>query len=139
MNGKITIKDVQIEGLNSALDEIVSYIKFTGWDGDGLATTKTLKLTDSDQLVSASLGNLQSAIDNLSLQRAYIGGQLSKAKTQTDVIGARKLAVEKDVSRMGDADLAELVTSLQAQLTTLNASQAAFAKIGQQSLFDYIR
>jgi flagellar hook-associated protein 3 FlgL len=40
---------------------------------------------------------------------------------------------------MGDADLAELVTSLQAQLTTLNASQAAFAKIGQQSLFDYIR
>ena len=96
-------------------------------------------MTDSDQLVSSSVGNLQSAIDNLSLQRAYIGGQLSKSKTQADVIGARKLAVEKDVSRMGDADLAELVTSLQAQLTTLNASQAAFAKIGQQSLFDYIR
>jgi flagellar hook-associated protein 3 FlgL len=139
MNGKITIKNVQIEGMTSAVDKIVSYVNFTGRDGDGLATTKTLKLTDSDQLVSASLGNLQSAIDNLSLQRAYIGGQLSKSKTQADVIGARKLAVEKDVSRMGDADLAELVTSLQAQLTTLNASQAAFAKIGQQSLFDYIR
>jgi flagellar hook-associated protein 3 FlgL len=47
--------------------------------------------------------------------------------------------VDKDVSRLGDADLAELVTSLQAQLTNLNAAQAAFAKIGQQSLFDYIR
>ena len=139
MNGKITIKNVQIEGMTSAVDKIVSYVNFTGRDGDGLATTKTLKLTDSDQLVSSSVGNLQSAIDNLSLQRAYIGGQLSKSKTQADVIGARKLAVEKDVSRMGDADLAELVTSLQAQLTTLNASQAAFAKIGQQSLFDYIR
>ena len=85
------------------------------------------------------MGNLQSAIDNLSLQRAYVGGQLSKGRTQSDVIGTRKLAVDKDVSRMGDADLAELVTSLQAQLNTLSASQAAFAKIGQQSLFDYIR
>ena len=75
----------------------------------------------------------------MSLQRAYIGGQVNKGKTQSDVIGARKLAVEKDVSRLGDADLAELITSLQAQLTNLNASQAAFAKIGQQSLFDYIR
>jgi len=139
MNGRILIKDVQIEGMNTAVDKVVSYMNFTGRDGDGLATTKTLKLTDSDQLVSASMGNLQSAIDNLSLQRAYIGGQLSKSKTQADVVGARKLAVERDVSRMGDADLAELVTSLQAQLTTLNASQAAFAKIGQQSLFDYIR
>jgi len=98
-----------------------------------------MKLTDSDQLVSASVGNLQSAIDNFSLQRAYVGGQLSMSATQSDVISSRKLAVDKDVSRLGDADLAELVTSLQAQLTNLNASQAAFAKIGQQSLFDYIR
>ena len=138
-NGRITIKDVQIEGVDSASDEITSYMTFTGRDGDGAASTKTFKLTDSDQLVSASLGNLQSAIDNLSLQRAYVGGQLSKGRTQSDVIGTRKLAVDKDVSRMGDADLAELVTSLQAQLNTLSASQAAFAKIGQQSLFDYIR
>jgi flagellar hook-associated protein 3 FlgL len=139
MNGSISIKNVQIEGIGSAVDQIASYMSFTGRDGDGLATTKTLKLTDSDQLISASIGNLQSAIDNLSLQRAYVGGQLSKSATQADVIGARKLAVDKDVSRLGDADLAELVTSLQAQLTNLNASQAAFAKIGQQSLFDYIR
>ena len=139
MNGKITIKGVEIEGMNSAVDRIASYMMFTGRDGDGKATTKTLKLTDSDQLISSSIGNIQTAIDNFSLQRAYVGGQLSMTATQSDVIGARKLAVDKDVSRLGDADLAELVTSLQAQLTNLNAAQAAFAKIGQQSLFDYIR
>jgi flagellar hook-associated protein 3 FlgL len=139
MNGRISIKNVEIEGLNTASDQIASYMTFTGRDGDGLATTKTLKLTDSDQLISASIGDLKSAIDNFSLQRAYVGGQLSKSATQVKVIGARKLAVDKDVSRLGDADLAQLVTSLQAQLTNLNAAQAAFAKIGQQSLFDYIR
>ena len=139
MNGNITIENIQIEGIDAALDQVTSYLEFTGRDGAGNATTKTMKMTDEDQLVSASIGNMQKAIDNLSLQRAYVGGQLSKATTQTDVIGSRKLAVEKDVSRLGDADLAALITDLQSQLTNLNAAQAAFAKIGQQSLFDYIR
>jgi len=139
MNGDITIKNIQIEGINAALDQVVSYIEFTGMDADGVATTKPQKMTDADQLVSSSIGNMQKAIDNLSLQRAYVGGQLSKAATQIDVVGARKLAVDRDVSRLGDADLAALITDLQAQLTNLNAAQAAFAKIGQQSLFDYIR
>jgi flagellar hook-associated protein 3 FlgL len=139
MNGNITIENIQIEGIDAALDQVTSYLEFTGRDAAGNATTKTMKMTDEDQLVSASIGNMQKAIDNLSLQRAYVGGQLSKAATQTDVIGSRKLAVEKDVSRLGDADLAALITELQSQLTNLNAAQAAFAKIGQQSLFDYIR
>jgi flagellar hook-associated protein 3 FlgL len=139
MNGDITISNIQIEGIDAALDQVTSYIEFTGVDAAGVPTTKTQKMTDADQLVSSSIGNMQDAIDNLSLQRAYVGGQLSKAATQTDVVGARKLAVDKDVSRLGDADLAALVTDLQAQLTNLNAAQAAFAKIGQQSLFDYIR
>ncbi len=139
MNGDITIKNIQIEGINAALDQVVSYIEFTGMDGAGVATTKPQKMTDADQLVSSSIGNMQKAIDNLSLQRAYVGGQLSKAATQIDVVGARKLAVDRDVSRLGDADLAALITDLQAQLTNLNAAQSAFAKIGQQSLFDYIR
>jgi len=139
MNGNITIENIQIEGIDAALDQVTSYLEFTGRDAAGNATTKTMKMTDEDQLVSASIGNVQKAIDNLSLQRAYVGGQLSKAATQTDVIGSRKLAVEKDVSRLGDADLADLITELQSQLTNLNAAQAAFAKIGQQSLFDYIR
>ena len=139
MNGNITVENIQIEGINSAIEQVTSYIEFTGLDADGVATTKVQKMTDADQLVSSNIGNVQNAIDNLSLQRAFVGGQLSKAATQIDVVGARKLAVDRDVSRLGDADLAALITDLQAQLTNLNAAQAAFAKIGQQSLFDFIR
>ena len=139
MNGDITISNIQIEGVDAALDKVTSYIEFTGVDAAGVPVTKMQKMTDSDQLVSSSIGNMQDAIDNLSLQRAYVGGQLSKAATQTDVVGARKLSVDKDVSRLGDADLAAVMTNLQAQLTIVNAAKAAFAKIGQQSLFDYIR
>ena len=126
MNGDITIKNIQIEGINAALDQVVSYIEFTGMDAAGVATTKSQKMTDSDQLVSSSIGNMQKAIDNLSLQRAYVGGQLSKAATQIDVVGARKLAVDRDVSRLGDADLAALITDLQAQLDKSQCGSGCF-------------
>jgi flagellar hook-associated protein 3 FlgL len=139
MNGLIRVTDVQIEGFNEAADQITSYVNFTGRDGSGNAVGRTMKLTDQDQLVASSVGHIQSAIDNFSLQRAYVGAQLSKGATQADILGARKLAVDRDVSRLGEADLAELITSLQSQMTNLNAAQAAFAKIGQQSLFDFLR
>ena len=58
---------------------------------------------------------------------------------QKDVLEGRKLVVDRDVSKLNDTDLAEMITKLQGQMTTLEAAQAAFSKIGQQSLFDYLR
>ncbi len=49
------------------------------------------------------------------------------------------MAVSQEVADIGDADLAALVTELQAMLVNKDAAQQAFAKIGQQSLFDFIR
>ena len=72
------------------LIKLLLTLEFTGIDADGVATTKPQKMTDADQLVSSSIGNMQKAIDNLSLQRAFVGGQLSKAATQIDVVGVKK-------------------------------------------------
>ena len=57
MNGNITIENIQIDGINSALDRVTSYIEFTGIDAAGVATTKPQKMTDADQLVSSNIGN----------------------------------------------------------------------------------
>ena len=51
----------------------------------------------------------------------------------------RKIAVEKDMSDISEADLAELVTKLQTQITSLQASQQAFVKISDLNLFQFIR
>ena len=91
------------------------------------------------KLLGQGIKNVLSSIDHLGLQQAKLGAQMSKAEIQLDVIQSRKLAVTRDISAMGDADLAKLVTELQSQLTNRDAAQQAFAKIGQQSLFDYIR
>ena len=47
--------------------------------------------------------------------------------------------VTGEVSELGDADLTKLVTDLQATIVNRDAAQAAFVKIGQQSLFDFLK
>ena len=56
-----------------------------------------------------------------------------------NLVRFRKNAVEKDISDVSDADLAELVTTLQSQITGLQASQQAFVKISDLNLFQFIR
>ncbi len=87
-------------------------------------------LSDLDQLLGRGISNLKSAMDHLSIQQAVFGAQMSKAEVQRGALASRKLAVTQDISKLGDADLAKLVTDLQAQLTNRDAAQQAFAKMG---------
>ena len=139
-SGEITMSNIQIAGQNEAVSNITSYANFTPIDVTGKQTGPVRKLTDVDQLLGTSLSNLRSASDHLSLQQTFMAAKhTSKAQVQMDAIQSRKLVINRNISRMGDADLAKLVTDLQAQLTNRDAAQQAFAKIGQQSLFDFIR
>lgn len=135
----ITIQDIEIEGQEIANTAGDYYLRFASIDEYGQEIGAARILTDEDQLLGRGIENLMRSIDHLSIQQAVVGAQMSKAAIQEDVLQSRKLAVTKDISAMGDADLAKLVTELQSQLTNRDAAQQAFAKIGQQSLFDYIR
>ena len=135
----IVLQNIHIEGQEIANKDADYHLEFTTIDEYGKKVGGTRILTDEDQLLGSGIENLLASIDHLSIQQAVVGAQMTKADIQADVIQSRKLAVTKDISAMGDADLAKLVTELQAQLTNRDAAQQAFAKIGQQSLFDYIR
>ncbi|NQV67895.1 MAG: flagellar hook-associated protein 3, partial [Rhodobacteraceae bacterium] len=68
-----------------------------------------------------------------------IGSYAAAADIQTEILAQRALFVEKAVDKLESADLASVITELQSLLTTKSAAQQVFAKIGQQSLFDFIR
>ena len=51
----------------------------------------------------------------------------------------RLLLMNEDISNLEDADIAKLVTELQAKLVSRNAAQQSFIKIAQDNLFNYIR
>ena len=63
---------------------------------------------------------------------------MNSAERLRDVLEERKILISQDVSDLQDADLASLVTSLQAQITTQEASQKAFINISKLNLFDFI-
>jgi flagellar hook-associated protein 3 FlgL len=138
-SGNISISGIQIKGQDGADSEVLSKLEFTPIDEAGKAVGSTRSLADVDQLLGTNLENMRAAMDHLSLQQTRLGAYGTKATVQLEALTTRTMVVTKDISKINDADLAQLVTTLQAQLTNRDAAQQAFAKIGQQSLFDFIR
>jgi len=87
----------------------------------------------------ASIDRTQQVLRHFSINQTFAGAQLSKLNMQDSAIEKRLLLMTETLSGMEDADLAKLVTELQSKIVNRDAAQQAFVKIGQQSLFDYIR
>ena len=138
-SGEIKMSEVSIEGYEFSNETLVSYVDLRAIDGSGTTITNPVRLTDTGQLIRESMANFENAIANIGNQKAYIGAHAAKAQTQLDAIRARELVVTSQVMNLEDADLTKLVTELQTQMVTRDAAHQAFAKIGQQSLFDFLR
>jgi flagellar hook-associated protein 3 FlgL len=108
-------------------------------EGSGAVVGHRRRLTDSDQLITRSVIEVKKATDHLSLQRAFLGAQINKAELQKDAIDQRIMATSEKVSDLGDADLAAIVTQIQSLLVNRDAAQQAYAKISQNTLFDFIQ
>ncbi len=88
---------------------------------------------------ASSVDDLDASIQHFSIQQTRVGAELNKADLQQAALEKRILLMDENLSGLEDADLAALVTELQSQIVSRDAAQQAFVKIGQQSLFDYIR
>lgn len=138
-NSKIEIKNLSVYGINSAQKDPTSFFTVQPQDGAGNSIGKLQKLYDNNQLPSKQIDNIASTQVHISNNRGAIGARSSSLLRQTEFLADRRLAVEKDVADINEADLAELVTNLQSMLTSMQASQQSFVKISQLNLFDYIR
>lgn len=102
----------------------------------GQAITAIQSGTDADR--AAALTAVEKGLDHVVLNQSVQGirsDRLSKAKESlTDV----DLNLAERRSKLEDTDLTAAISTIQAQLLTLEAAQAAFARINQKSLFDLI-
>lgn len=138
-NGVILMKDIEIENIGLINDTSPPTVDFATIDGGGAEIGIARRLGDNDLLIGGLSEDLDVAIDHLSTQKAFLGAQINKADRQMEVIAKRQMAVSEEVADIGEADLAALITELQSMLVSRDAAQKAFSKIGQQSLFDYLR
>jgi flagellar hook-associated protein 3 FlgL len=135
----IKVDNIQIEGMDFSSSEVKSYVDFNTLAGDGTVVGAFRRLTDVDQLISSSVTDVQKATDHLSQQRAFLGAQINKAEHQKDALDQRIIATSEKISDIDTADMASLVTKLQSLLLNKDAAQQAYAKISQNSLFDYLK
>ena len=94
---------------------------------------------ENGKMEDIHLDRMSVAVEHFSLQQTKLGSEMNRAEMQRGVNDRRLLLMSEDISNLEDADLAKLVTDLQAKLVSRNAAQQAFVKIAQDSLFNYIR
>lgn len=98
-------------------------------DGNPLAQ-KELK-----DVVARSIGNLSNAKIQIDQVRGSIGARLNTLDIQTQENTSLGIANTSTMSSLGNVDMAEAAVNLTLQQTMLQASQLAFVKISQLSLF----
>jgi flagellar hook-associated protein 3 FlgL len=137
--GLIKIENLEIEGIENAEKSPTSFITLNAIDSTGSTLGRSQTLYDTNQLTSSQLNNISETQVHIANFRGKVGARLNLLERQKETLNERDIAIQKDMSKIGDADLAKLVTEMQTMMTSLQASQQAFVKISNLNLFEFIR
>lgn len=125
------------------LDEVQSNIDIGGGAtsslGQIMADTAAAIRGNDPNARGAQLTALDGAIDRMTqllTRQGVVKGSIEFAREE---LKQSNLALASRRSELVDANVAEALTRLQTLLTNLQATQAVYAKISQQSLLDYLR
>ena len=121
-------------------NDIFMNVPFSGGGTQSIFDTVYGVITnlEANQSSPTEIADLQNAMDNVSTFRAKVGARLNTLDTQQNVNEDLILRSRQTVSEIEDLDVAEAVSRLNIQLLGLQASQQAFNKIQNLSLFNYI-
>ena len=84
------------------------------------------------------MGNLKNAMAGVDNARGSIGARLKAVDVQTNENESMRLANDSTTAAIGNTDMAGASIDLAFQKAMLEASQLAFVKISQLSLFNKI-
>jgi len=96
-------------------------------------------IADNDVDISRGLTEVSSITESMGIAIADLGNRMNTVDSQRDVLADTKLRYQELLSNAEDLDYATAVTQLSAELLSLEAAQASFAKISQLNLFNYLR
>ena len=85
------------------------------------------------------LNGLAAALDHVVNARVVSGTRLGALSTQKDIIENDKTNSKVLLSSVEDTDIEQVVSQLKQKMLSLEASQTAFVKIAELSLFNYMR
>jgi flagellar hook-associated protein 3 FlgL len=103
-----------------------------------LATTSSSDAAIFQSRIGASIANMDKALDRVVSVRAEVGSRLSAIDAATDTREAEAIDLQSLLSDLRDTDYAAAISTLNQQYAGLQAAQAAYTRIAQLSLFDYL-
>jgi flagellar hook-associated protein 3 FlgL len=85
------------------------------------------------------LNGIAAALDHVVNARVISGTRLGALSTQKDILENDKTNSKVMLSGVEDTDIEQIISQLKQKMLSLEASQAAFVKIAELSLFNYLR
>lgn len=106
---------------------------------DILAAAITAVETGDETTRTTALAAIETGLDHVIGEQARQGIRSERLSAMADRVTGIALTLQERRSGLEDTDLTETISRMQQKLLTLEAAQAAFARINQQSLFDLLR
>jgi flagellar hook-associated protein 3 FlgL len=125
-----TIGPASTKDVFRTLDDLARSLETAGSGASGGSLTSTA--------VAAALTQLDQALGRVIDTRAVVGARLNTVDNATVSREEMDDQLATQVGDLRDLDYAEAVSRMNQQLTGLQAAQAAYARIAQLSLFDYL-
>jgi flagellar hook-associated protein 3 FlgL len=143
----VDISEYRTVEVNRAGDTVFSSLSRTNDGGDVNTIGFFTVISDfvealesgSDTALSQGLSEVSILTDDMALSLADVGSRMNTVDSQRDILADTKLRYQELLSNADDLDYATAVTKLSAQILSLEAAQASFAKISQLNLFNYLR
>lgn len=104
----------------------------------GIRDAAAAVATGNKAMMGTSITALDTAIGHVADKHAEIGLSGGRLERIGDGLAAREITLKGERSTVEDTDLDIAIAELNAQDLTLQAAQAAFAKINRQTLFDIL-
>ena len=143
----VDISEYRQVGFNRAGDSIFTSVSRTTNDGEDnsigffqVISDFSYALESGDEAtVSQGLSEISTLTDDMAFSLADVGSRMNTVDSQRDILADSRLRYQELLSNAEDLDYATAVTKLSAQMLSLEAAQASFAKISQLNLFNYLR
>lgn len=116
---------IDINGTPMSLDDILASAISAVESGDDAARTN-------------ALGAVETGVDHVINEQANQGIRAERLSSTAEHLTDLTLSLKEKRSSLEETDLTEAIANIQQKLLTLEAAQAAFARINQKSLFDLI-
>lgn len=104
----------------------------------GLRTASTAIATGNTAQIATSLTDVKTSIDHVANVRAEIGINAGRLDRLRDAQAGNSISLAAERSSLEDTDLSAAIAKLNGQTITLEAAQAAFARINRRTLIDIL-